>query len=707
MYRVIGRRVLDGGRLGEYLVEFSREWRTGARKIYLIGDFTSVYPGFYSLRKIGDRGYAKLRLWWGIYGYGFIVDNDFGNILDPENESKLCRRSNFHPDQTICLSKAVIEKPQNPLDAIYHYEGDESYLHIFGNKLVVRIRHPIEVRDTHIELDNGIIEDSITYLIGSEVIKQFIIKPLSEYLHYRFVFRYGGETLYYGYEGVAENPSYIRIKVSNIAGVRKPQWFMGTIYYQIFVDSFNNGDPFNDPPIKISVYEPREHGYYGGDLKGILEKIDYIEGLGVETIYLTPIFRSNSYHRYDVIDYYSIDPYLGSLEDFDNLVNELKKRGIRVVLDVTPHHCSPCHEFFKDIILNWDNSRYWNWFTIFYKPPDEVLNFIRDHLIKSCSIREIYRDAANNPYLWKWFSENKPFYESFFTNWFMVKFNHENPETLDYFLNITKFWIDRGVDGFRIDVAMGIHHTWLKEYYVRVKDVKEDFLILAEVSEEPSIYYDLFDSIMCYYLRRLLFEKLIFNSISIQNFVEELNKLYTSIPHYKAVSLYNLLGSHDTPRLKTVANNDRDLVKLMYVLIFILPGSPAIYYGDEIGMEGGKDPDCRRPMVWDGSRWDLDMLYFIKSLIKIYKSSNALRHGFFEIKILDSNTLLIKRWVDEEEVYVLLNLFGGDAEAELELPPGKYYDPISNEELEITKTIMVRLGRFGFKILLSRDTSSS
>ncbi|MCD6301801.1 MAG: glycoside hydrolase family 13 protein, partial [Staphylothermus sp.] len=159
---------------------------------------------------------------------------------------------------------------------------------------------------------------------------------LSRTLVYKFLLKYKEQLLEYGDEGIGEKASYIVVDKKNIKSVDKPKWWMGTIYYQIFVDSFENGDPTNDPEKKISRTVPREHGYYGGDLRGIINRFKHIKDLGIETIYLTPIFHALSYHRYDVCDYYKIDPYLGDLNDFKELVDLLHKNGIKIVLDIPP-----------------------------------------------------------------------------------------------------------------------------------------------------------------------------------------------------------------------------------------------------------------------------------------------------------------------------------------------------------------------------------
>lgn len=680
MYRVVGREFIGGGRLGRFLVEISRSWIEGVRRIYLISDATSFYPGYAWLVKKGDRGYYYLKLYPGTYGYGFVVENRFEDPYDPENPEKLCRNSFFHPDEVFCLSKLVVEKPANPLEDIYHVENDPSYLHRYLDWIVIRLRAPKAVEEAFLEIDGTRIKPVAIHDIGEYNVFEYHVEPRSV-LRYRFILEYMGEELIYGDNGFGSNSKPIIVDINNVPGVAEPTWFMGTVYYQIFVDSFDNGDPYNDPPHRIKSIAPREHGYYGGDLRGIINHVDHLRNLGVETIYLTPIFSSTSYHRYDVINYKEIDKYLGSFEDFKELVEKLHSIGLKIVLDITLNHTSPCNEIFIKALQEGVGSKYWSFFAFTHDPGRSFIeNFIK-YLTPDCRVREIYSKE-------KWARETRPFYEGFFTSWTMVKFNHENPLVLDYFLDITRYWIDRGVDGFRVDVAMAIDRYFLQQYYLMVKRIKSDFNLLGEVSESPSNYVCCLDSVMNYYLRRLLFDKIVYNRVDLRVFVNMVNEMYVGIPMYMAVSLYNMLGSHDTPRIKSIVG-DKMVLKQLYALLFTLPGSPAIYYGDEIGLEGGRDPDNRRPMIWDTGLWDRDIYEHVWRLINIYRSSRALRYGFIQANALDNDILFIKRWLGSETIYVVFNLGHECREAEPPIPCGRYFELYNGETIDVCGKLYV------------------
>jgi len=237
----------------------------------------------------------------------------------------------------------------------------------------------------------------------------------------------------------------------------------------------------------------------------------------------------------------------------------------------------------------------------------------------------------------------------------MPKINHDNIETLNYFVEVTKYRISRGIDGFRIDVSLDILCSWLKTYYLTVKDIDEEFLLLGKLNDYPLYYGEYFDSMIDYYWRKVVLEKIVDNKITIDQFMESLNKLYAELPHYQSISLYHSLGTHDTSRIKTIVKGDICKLKLFYILLFTLSGSLAIYYSDEIGREGGRDPDNRRPMIWDTKMWDKTVLEHVKKMIRIYRQWKALRYEYLSIRKIYSELILIKRWMDDEEIIILAN----------------------------------------------------
>lgn len=698
MYRVIGREFIGKGRKGKYIVEYSIPWPSGAKRMYLIGVFSGWFPGHIRLRRRGDRGYAYVKLWPGVYAYGFIVDNDLEISLDPENPDTMYIKPFYELDTGKYFSKSIIRGANNYLEEVVHNEQDPSFLHKFGQNVIIRLRTPRIIVDPILILENREIEPISKYVFNDVIVYEYHI-PYSKdtILKYKFRFTFNGKELFYGDEGVGTNASFIIISVNDIQGPSRIKWYMGTVYYQIFVDSFENGDPTNDPPKKISVLEPREEGYYGGDLRGIINRIEYIRSLKIEALYLTPIFSSPSYHRYDVYDYKEIDKYLGTMKDLKELIKNIHSQGMKLVLDIPLHHVSPCHPFFIDAIKKGRHSHYWNWFCFLKEPPREIL----EEMLKYIEI-ECRSDDMNRKFL----SEGrKPFYESFFTIWSMPKINHDNIETLDYFIEITKYWISQGIDGFRIDVGLGILYSWLKAYYLAVKSINGNFLLLGELNDYPEYYSQYFDSMMDYYWRKVVLEKIVDNKLTIDQFIESLNKLYAELPHYQSISLYHSLGTHDTPRIKTIVKGDIRKLRLLYILLFTLPGSPAIYYGDEIGMEGGRDPDNRRPMIWDSRKWDEVVLEHVRKMIEIYREWRALRYGYLSLWKKCGELILIKRWIDYEEILVLANTSERSVCCTINYDFGKYIELLSGKEIVLSKNYREYLEPYGARIYGRRKTS--
>lgn len=675
MYKIIGRERIRGNRLGKYVVEYSTRWVEKARNIYLVSEFTSWFPGHIKLRKIGNRGIAIVKLWEGKYHYLFSI-NGYEFIIDEENPNKV---EGYKPypeipqEFTVSVSEVGLHEIKNALaeggvhwEHVVHNEYEPMFISHYLDYYVIRIR-TLRGEFTNIDIEylcDGLKGRVEAYKVVSTDYHDYyeaIIK-CNMLQAYRFILYDGGTNKYlYGDEGYAEEPSYITVK--NIERIIEPPWYLGTIYYLIFIDSFYNGDPSNDPPEKIKQVVPRARGYLGGDIKGVVDKISYIDDLGVEAVYLTPIFLSSSYHRYDTIDYYSIDKYLGTLDDFKNLVKELHFRGIRLVLDIPVHHSSPCFKAFREALRHGVGSRYWQWYNFLVDSIDEVSPELLE------KIKNLIEDP-NCP-CWKYTNDPlvkkiKPFYETFLRVWCMPKFNHDNVEVSVFIANVMSFWANLGVDGFRLDVSLGIPETSASIIYRSIKEKYPDRVIIGEVIGDPLPYMweNTYDSVMNYELRRLIIDFFVHDKIDAQEFARKTLEQYVKLPIHQANSLYNLLGSHDTPRIKTLAKGDKRKVIQAYAYLLVTYGAPSIYYGDEVGLEGGSDPDNRRPMIWDEDKWDKDIRETLRNLIRLRKSNDALRYGFYYAKALSKRVLLIKRWIRAEEVYAIFN--ADDKEAIIE-----------------------------------------
>ncbi|MEM3640460.1 MAG: glycoside hydrolase family 13 protein, partial [Candidatus Bathyarchaeia archaeon] len=479
-------------------------------------------------------------------------------------------------------------------------------------------------------------------------------------LRYFFEVKDGSVTAYFSVSGASRNKEDVQEFVLTKAHVNTfqvPEWVKGAVFYQIFPDRFFNGDKKSDPP-KVAKWgdKPKQNNFFGGDLEGIIQKLDYIESLGFNAIYLTPIFGSISNHKYDIYDYFNVDPHFGDNEKLKTLVEEAHKRGIRVILDAVFHHTSDRFWAFEDVLKNQEKSKYTSWY------------FIRKFPVKRKQLLKILLKFPLPKKFWHMLRFRLlPNYETFAGVPNMPKLNLLNPETAEYFMKVAEFWVrEYNIDGWRFDVAFGIPFKFWKELRTRLKQIKSDLYLLGEFGNgnpDPSAWvgHETFDAVMNYPLRSIVLDFVVFESIGAEEFHRRLMELMGKLPHKAVYSMYNLLGSHDTPRILTLCRGDLRRAKLAIFLQMTLPGAPAIYYGDEIGLQGGNDPDCRRTMEWNSEKWNLELFDYIKKLIKIRKEHSALVTGRMEVVLKEAkeHVYIFKRKSENNQAIVCINNYAG------------------------------------------------
>lgn len=409
-----------------------------------------------------------------------------------------------------------------------------------------------------------------------------------------------------------------------------PDWVQDAIFYQIFPDRFANGDPSNDPPnVQPWGSPPTVHGFQGGDLRGILQRLDYLLDLGVTALYLNPIFLSPSTHRYNTTDYYQIDPKLGTMDDFRALLDAAHRRGLRVILDGVFNHCGRGFFAFSDVLENGEHSPYRDWFHIRRFPLDA------------------YGPGEAHNYLGWWNHKSLP------------KFNTNNPAVRAYLLRVARYWIEQGADGWRLDVPNEIDDdAFWAEFRRVVKSVNPEAYLLGEIwTADPRWANDAhFDGLMNYPVRDALLP-LLNGRIAVGQFAEKVEGLFRIYARENLYAMYNPLGSHDTERLWSMLGGDLRLVKLAFQFQFTFPGAPAIYYGDEVGLEGGKDPECRGAFPWDPAAWKGDLRPWVQSLIAIRKASAPLRRGDYRRLLAEdaSGLYAVERTAEGRRVVAVFN----------------------------------------------------
>ena len=680
MYKIIGQEILHGKRYGKYIVEFSCQWPSEAEHLYLVSSFTSYFPGRFVLSRHDDRGKVVVKLWEGVYPYRFA--SSCGTILlDSENPKKIKMKTwpDSEEEEEFSLAEvgvkeylAAIENGKLEPELIIHDENDPAFINFYLGYTVIRLKTPKNV------IENAYVE---TKNFGSIKMEKFYQNYLTDHFQaivkgkvnsYRFLLETKNDRIYFGLNGLSDEEF---ITLENIIGISEPYWFIGSFYYLIFPDSFTRR--------KVALKGGRPRRRLGGSLKDISESLDYLKSLGVDAIYVTPIYKASSYHRYDVIDHEAIDEDLGSWSDWYNLVREAETRGISIMLDIVAHHLSPCSKEFRNAILD-NNSKYRTWFKFKSNFEEEELTTLKEFVEKGCS------DFPSE------LREKTPFYETFLCNWGMPKLNYSNPEVVQRLVNLASFWIKRGARGLRIDVGHAIPDEALRLAYREVKRQCEECTVILEVSRGVKYYqYGLTaDSAMNYDLRGLLLDFFVRKSINAYELVKGIKEIYLSIPLYAANSMYNLLGSHDTPRIATLSAACGDAcLKTLYVALFTMPGSPSVYYGDEIGMTGGNDPENRLPMVWDELEWKRDLLCLIKSLSHLRKELSPIRLGFFDARPIRDDAFFIRRWWENEEALIF---FSRDRGLEVELPD-EYIDVEAGERLR-----KIELKPYSWKILFAK-----
>jgi glycosidase len=329
--------------------------------------------------------------------------------------------------------------------------------------------------------------------------------------------------------------------------------------------------------------------------------LDWIEKLGCNALYLCPIFAASANHRYHTTNYFEIDPLLGSMADFDNLLLELHRRGMRLVLDGVFNHCGRGFFAFNSILESGAESPYLDWFHVHKFPL--------------------------NAY------SGKPNYECWWNLPALPKFNTENPAVREYLLSVAEYWALRGIDGWRLDVPNEIKDDqFWREFRRRVKDINPELWICGEIWDAPDYWLqgDQFDGVMNYPLKKELFR--LFRPDAIGPF--SLDRLRDLLNKPWSFQQMNLLGSHDTKRLRTEFPSEIERL-ILFALICFVPGAPCIYYGDEIGLKGGKDPECRGGFDWNKSLLEGDRLHtWLSFFLKLRCSELLFSEGEIHLEAL-------------------------------------------------------------------------
>ncbi|MFD2609841.1 glycoside hydrolase family 13 protein [Deinococcus taklimakanensis] len=473
-----------------------------------------------------------------------------------------------------------------------------------------------------------------------------------------------------------------------------PDWVQDAVFYQIFPDRFArsgrvtglNLQPWGDPP--------HFHRYMGGDLWGVIEKLDVLRNLGVNALYFCPVFQSASNHRYHTHDYYQVDPMLGGNEALRHLLDEAHARGMRVVLDGVFNHASRGFFQFNDLLEQGEASAYRDWFHVQGWPLQP------------------YDDTRPANYAAWWDNRALP------------KFNTTHPAVREFLWDVAEYWIRFGIDGWRLDVPNEIDDdSFWQEFRRRVKRLNPDAYIVGEIWGDAHRWLqgDQFDAVMNYHFTRpclAFFGARTLNHemnersgmgrvdpMSAEAFAARMTEV-TQMYHPEIVrAQLNLLDSHDTARYLSAVGGDATAHRLALTFQFTYPGAPCLYYGDEIGLPGGPDPDCRRAFPWDESVWDHATRNHVRTLAAARHASPALQRGDFTVTHAQGEGLVFTRPHASGTAVIAMNCAHEAADLpapDLHMPGGEagtYTDVLSGQTFDLSGGV-VRVPARGSVVLL-------
>jgi cyclomaltodextrinase / maltogenic alpha-amylase / neopullulanase len=458
--------------------------------------------------------------------------------------------------------------------------------------------------------------------------------------------------------------------------IRTPDWVKDAVFYQIFPDRFARS-AHQDSRLHLQAWgaPPTFNAYMGGDLWGVVDHLDHIRSLGVTALYFCPVFQSASNHRYHTHDYLQVDPMLGGNAALRALIDAAHERGLKVVLDGVFNHASRGFFQFNDLLEQGEQSAYRDWFHVGGWP---------------LSPYEQQRPAN---------------YAAWWGNRALPKFNTDNPAVREFLWHVAEFWMEFGIDGWRLDVPNEIDDdSFWREFRRRVKAIDPEAYIVGEIWGDAHRWLegDQFDAVMNYHFTRPCLGYFgartlnnALNEVSGTGHVDALDTAAFAERMSEVARMYhpeivqaqlNLLGSHDTARFLSAVGDDASAMRLATTFQLTYPGAPCIYYGDEIGLPGGPDPDCRRAFPWDESAWDRKTMTLIQKLTAARHASMALRRGTFDVLHVAGEALAYRREYEGECAYVLMNTgLVGTVVNLAGLKPGHYCDVLSAQVINVAQ----------------------
>lgn len=582
--------------------EFVYRASADLRAVYVAGTFNGWSANAWPMKPDADKRTWRYRadLSPGKHGYKFVL-NGSDWITDPlakKNEDD----GNGNVNSILFIMPPGYEKPAAmgdgtiTLSALKHVQA-LPFVNLDQGKITLQLRvrpgdvQKVSARAQGKDVAMKPVGGDAFYETYSATVPWDRKKPIS----YSFLLRDGSKVLLYGSSGSSKP---FRLDPKTFKPFAVPAWTERTVLYQIFPERFENGDKGNDPP-SVMPWDgkPEYFNWFGGDFAGVRKRLGYLKSLGVGAIYFNPVFQGPSNHHYETADYHRVDGRLGTNEQFAKLTRDLKAAGIKTILDGVFNHSGTDFAPFQDLLKNQQASKYKDWF------------FVRN---------------------WPVAVKDNPPYDAFYQFPSLPSVNLLNPDAASYMLEVPKFW-DRQAEiaGWRLDTAQDAPMEYWQRFRKRVKALKPDNWILGENwgDSSPWLQGDQWDAAMNYPFRDALIHFVAQGDISASECLKRLKANYNLYVPQVSRQMMNLLSSHDTPRFLTLCGGNGKLARLGAAIQFGWPGMPSIYYGEELGMEGGRDPDNRRGMVWSLLKPENPFLNTYRKLVLARNGSRALQSG--------------------------------------------------------------------------------
>lgn len=459
------------------------------------------------------------------------------------------------------------------------------------------------------------------------------IKLFTHKLRYHFRLETAEEICWYGESGLLDRENETLLRPFFVPYLFQkeqycpPHWTGETVWYQIFPDRFADSRQRNDP----SAFIPDRTNFFGGDLRGIMSKIPYLKETGGTGVYLTPVFQSTSNHRYDTQDYLKVDPALGTEEDLAALCDALHASGIKCMLDGVYNHAGWACPQWQDVLAHAERSEYKDWFYIYDMGRTQALSLadLTSEVMKRDPPYEAFAFAANMP-----------------------KWNTENPAVQEYLIGSAEFWTKRlNLDGWRLDVPDEVSASFLRAFRRRIKAIRPEIYITGEIWGSPDRWLqgDMFDGAMNYPMYFILRDFTLLGLDDAYRFASRMNRYLLSTPPQVRQNMLLFIANHDLPRPLTLSKGECNAVLGALLLLSMLEGEICLYYGDEMSMAGGEDPDNRRPMVWQDNCEASNMRIQVQSLLSLRKETHDYRKGT-QIWQAIAPTIVMGTWQKEGHV---------------------------------------------------------